>query len=189
MYTGRKVVLEQPAEKDAAILQKWYLNKEFRHWYDSYVSVSLDVIEEEIRLGKSITDPNATRVDFIVRSKRTNEPIGVASIKDIDRQNGRAEIALGIADEDKRLAGFGLDLMIVLCDIVFYEFGFEKCYTKVSDDNDLGLRSALSFGFIGEGKLRKHIFMDGKYVDQWILGMLKEEYEALDIVPRWKSRK
>ena len=189
MYTGRKILLEQPTEKDAAILQKWYLNKEFRHWYDSYVNVSLEAIEDEIRSGKSITDPSATRADFIVRNKRNNEPIGVASIKDIDRQNGHAEIALGIADEDKRLAGFGVDLMIVLCDIVFYDFGFEKCYTKINDDNDLGLRSALSFGFSGEGKLRRHIFADGQYVDQWILGMLKDEYEKLDIVPRWKSRK
>ena len=74
MYTGRKIILEQPTEADAAILQKWYLNKAFRHWYDSYVSVSLDMIQEEIRSGRSITDPSATRVDFIVRNKRNNEP-------------------------------------------------------------------------------------------------------------------
>lgn len=189
MYTGRKILLEQPTVEDAAVLQQWYLDKEFRHWYDSYVSVSLDMIAEDIQNSKPITDPSATRVDFVVRNKRDNEPIGVASIKEIDRQNGHAEIALGIADQDKRLAGFGVDLMIVLLDIVFYEFGFEKCYTKVNDDNDLGLRSALSFGFIGEGKLRKHIFIDGQYIDQWILGILKSEYEQLDIVPRWKSRK
>lgn len=189
MFTGRKIVLTQPTEQDAEILQKWYLNKDFRHWYDSYVSVSLDMITDDIKKGKSITDPGAKRVDFIVRNKRNNEAIGVASIKEIDRQNGHAEIALGIADEDKRLAGFGVDLMIVLLDIVFYEFGFEKCYTKVNDDNDLGLRSALSFGFIGEGKLRRHIFVDGKYIDQWILGMLREEYEKVAIVPKWKSRK
>lgn len=189
MFTGRKIILEQPAEKDAAVLQKWYLNKEFRYWYDSYVSVSLDMITEDIKNGKAITDPSATRVDFIVCNKRNNEPIGIASIKEIDRQNGHAEIALGIADESKRLAGFGVDLMIVLLDIVFYEFGFEKCYTKVNDDNDLGLRSALSFGFIGEGKLRNHIFRDGKYIDQWILGMLKSEYEKIAIVPKWKRRK
>lgn len=80
-------------------------------------------------------------------------------------------------------------MMIVLLDIVFYEFGFEKCYTKVNDNNTLGLKSALSFGFIGEGKLRRHIFMEGEYIDQWILGITKEEYEQLSFVPKWKARK
>ncbi len=75
------------------------MNKEFRHWYDSYMSVSLDMIEDEISKMKDVTDPSAERVDFVVKNKRNGEAIGIASIKDIDRQNGHAEIALGIADE------------------------------------------------------------------------------------------
>ncbi len=188
MFTGRKIILEKPAREDAFYFQKWFLDKEFRHWYDSYMSVSLDMIEEEISKMKDITDPSADRVDFVVKNKRNGEIIGIASIKDIDRQNGHAEIALGIADENNRRAGFGVDLMIVLADILFYHFGFEKCYTKVNDNNRLGLKSAMSFGFTAEGKLRKHTFIDGQYIDQWILGMTREEYEGLAIVPKWKAR-
>ena len=99
MFTGRKVLLEKPTEQDAAIFQKWFMDKEFRHWYDSYFSVSLDMIVDEINKAKDITDPSATRVDFIVKNKRNGNPIGIASIKEIDRQNGHAEIALGIADQ------------------------------------------------------------------------------------------
>lgn len=55
---------------------------------------------------------------------------------------------------------------------------------KVNDNNRLGLKSALSFGFTAEGKLRKHTFIDGQYIDQWILGMTREEYEGLSIVPK-----
>ena len=188
MFTGRKIVLEKPSKEDANYFQKWFLDKEFRHRYDSYLSVSMDMIEDEISRMKDITDPSASRVDFVVKNKRNGEIIGIASIKEIDRQNGHAEIALGIADEQNRRAGFGVDLMIVLADILFYHFGFEKCYTKVNDNNRLGLKSAMSFGFTAEGKLRNHTFIDGQYIDQWILGMTKEEYEALTIVPKWKAR-
>jgi RimJ/RimL family protein N-acetyltransferase len=52
----------------------------------------------------------------------------------------------------------------------------------------LGLNSAISFGFITEGKMRKQVFLEGRYVDIWILGLLKEEYEALPIVPKWKKK-
>ncbi len=188
MFTGRKIVLQKPTKEDASYFQRCFMDKKFRHWYDSYLSVSLDMIEEEISKMKDVTDPSADRVDFLVRNKRNGEAIGIASIKDIDRQNGHAEIALGIADEKNRLAGFGVDLMIVLAEVVFYHYGFEKCYCKVNDNNRLGLRSALSFGFTAEGKLRRHTFIDGTYIDQWILGMTREEYEALPIVPKWKSR-
>ena len=36
--------------------------------------------------------------------------------------------------------------------------------------------------------MRKQVFVEGNYVDLWILGLLKEEYEALPIVPKWKKR-
>ena len=181
--------MRQPEEGDAGVLQKWYLDKEFRQLYDAYSSVSLESILEEIRATGLIDDPKATSIDFIVLSKTDSAPIGVACIRNINRQNGNAEMVLGIGEKDKRLSGYGIDMMIVLLDIVFYQLGFVKCYLHVHDNNELGLKSALNFGFKAEGRLRKHTFLEGKYIDLWLLGMMKEEYEELSIVPKWKARK
>jgi RimJ/RimL family protein N-acetyltransferase len=188
MWKGRKIIMRQPQVKDAPVLQKWYMDKEFRQLYDAYSSVSLETILEEIRESKTFDDPNTTRVNFIVLQKRDQLPIGVASIRNINRQNGNAEIVFGIGEKDKRLAGYGVDMMVVLLDIIFYQLDFEKCYLMVHDNNDLGLNSAVNFGFKAEGRLRRHSFLEGKYVDLWILGLLKEEYEELPIVPKWKAR-
>ncbi|MBS5916354.1 MAG: GNAT family protein [Clostridiales bacterium] len=188
MLSGRKVLLEKPQIQDADVLQKWYLDKEFRLLYDGYRGNSLDMVMAEIKAGRDITDPHAERLNFLVRAKYNQEPIGVAAIMDIDRQNGHAAIAPGIADESKRLLGYGFDLMVVLCDTVFYDFGFRRVYMRVNDNNQLGLRSALSFGFQAEGQLRDHIFTGARYVDQWVLGLLKDEYEQLSVVKRWKAR-
>jgi RimJ/RimL family protein N-acetyltransferase len=87
-----------------------------------------------------------------------------------------------------RLAGYGVDILIVLLDILYYELGLEKAYLRIYGDHELGLNSAISFGFITEGKMRKQVFLEGRYVDIWILGLLKEEYEALPIVPKWKRK-
>lgn len=188
MFSGRKVILEKPQIKDADVLQRWYLDKEFRLLYDGYRGNSLDMIMAEIKDGQDILDPQATRLNFIVRAKHTGNPLGVAAIMDIDRQNGHVSVAPGIADESRRLMGFGFDLMVVLCDIVFHEFDFHRCYMRINDHNQLGLRSALSFGFKAEGQLRDHIFSGGRYYDQWIMGLLKEEYEKNSVVSRWKAR-
>lgn len=188
MFSGNQVRLDKPQISDADIMQKWYLDREFRRLYNGYRGNAIDMIMSEIKEGREITDPQAKQVNFIVKSKYTNEPIGMAAIMDIDRQNGHAAIALGIADAQKRLSGYGIDLMIVLCDIVFYQFGFNRCYMSVSHDNHLGLRSATSFGFQVEGKLREHEFVGGQYVDVWQLGLLKREYENIAIVDKWKKR-
>lgn len=188
MFSGKKIVLTKPQIQDADVLQKWYLDKDFRQLYDGYTGNSLDMIMDEIRHGADISDPQATRLDFIVSTKHKHTPIGVASIMDIDRQNGHARISLGIADTSKRLNWYGIDLMIVLCDIVFYQFGFNRCYMCINDNNQLGLRTAVNFGFHAEGQLRNHIFTGGQYVDRWVLGLMKDEYERISIVSRWKAR-
>ena len=108
MFSGKKVVLTKPQIQDADVLQKWYLNKEFRQLYDGYTGNSLEMIMEEIRNGSDIADPYAERVNFLVSTKHQNIPIGVASLSDIDRQNGHARISLGIADTSRRLGGMVL---------------------------------------------------------------------------------
>ena len=67
MFSGKKVVLTKPQIQDADVLQSWYLNKEFRQLYDGYTGNSLEMIMEEIRNGSDISDPHATRVNFIGR--------------------------------------------------------------------------------------------------------------------------
>ena len=70
MFSGKKVVLTKPQIQDADVLQSWYLNKEFRQLYDGYTGNSLEMIMEEIRNGSDISDPHATRVNFIVSTKQ-----------------------------------------------------------------------------------------------------------------------
>ena len=94
MFTGRKIILEKPTKADAFYFQKWFMNKEFRHWYDSYMSVSLDMIEAEIAQVKDVTDPSAERIDFAVKNKRNGETIGIASIKDIGMPKLRWALAM-----------------------------------------------------------------------------------------------
>jgi RimJ/RimL family protein N-acetyltransferase len=189
MWKGRKIIFRSLEFRDAATLQKWYVDKDFRLGYNEYASVDLETIQQEIAtFGGNVKDPRVGKVVYMVQRKSDQRPIGLAGLRNIDRRNGNAEIILGIGEKDMRLAGYGVDILILLLDIVFYQLGLEKAYYSINDNNGLGLRSALSFGFISEGKMRKQVFVEGNYVDLWILGLLKEEYEALPIVPKWKKR-
>jgi len=190
MLKGRKVSLRALEAKDAAILQKWYMDKDFRQAYDAYESIDMDSILDEIaQSGGGIYDPRATRLTFLVLRERDETPIGVCCLRNIDRMNGNAEMLLGIGEKDMRLAGFGLDLLIVLLDFAYEGLGLEKTYMRVLETQPYGLQNALKFGFKPEGHLRNQAFVDGKYVNIFFLGMLKSDYGKLSIVPKWKNRR
>jgi RimJ/RimL family protein N-acetyltransferase len=189
MLEGRKVILRTLEETDAEILQKWYMDKEFRQAYDAYESVELETIKEEIRRSKGgIYDPRLTNLPFLVLRHRDRKPIGICCLRDIDRLNGHAELLLGIGEKDMRLSGYGLDLLIVLLDFAYYDIGLRKTYMRVLESQPYGLQNALKFGYKPEGHLRDQAFVDGQYVNMFFLGLLRSEYERLSIVAKWKRR-
>ena len=189
MLKGRKVILRDLEPQDAEILQTWYMDRDFRQAYDAYDSIALDSILDEIAQSKGgMYDPRSTKLTFLVLRERDETPIGVCCLRDIDRMNGNAELLLGIGEKDMRLAGFGLDLLIVLLDFAYYGLGLEKTYMQVLENQPYGLQNALKFGYKPEGHLRNHAFIDGKYINVFFLGMLKSDYEKLSIVPKWKKR-
>ena len=157
MFSGKKVVLTKPQIQDADVLQSWYLNKEFRQLYDGYTGNSLEMIMEEIRNGSDISDPHATRVNFIVSTQAKRHPDRRRFHLGHRPAECHARISLGIADTSRRLGWYGIDLMIVLCDIVFLSVGFNRCYMCINDNNQLAMRTANNFGFRMEGQLRSHI--------------------------------
>jgi len=189
MLQGKKVCLRTLEAKDAEVLQKWYMDKDFRLAYDAYESIDLDSIREEIAQSRGgIYDPRLTKLTFLVLRERDHAPIGVCCLRNIDRLNGNAELLLGIGEKDMRLAGFGLDLLIVLLDFAYYGLDLRKTYMRVLENQPYALQNALKFGYKPEGHLRDQAFIEGKYVNVFFIGMLKPEYERLSIVPRWKKR-
>ena len=189
MLKGKKVSLRTLIEKDAEVLQKWYMDKDFRQAYDAYESIAMDAILEDIaKSSGGIYDPRLTKLTFMVLRERDQTPIGVCCLRNIDRLNGNAEVLLGIGEKDMRLAGFGIDLLIVLLDFAYYGLGMQKTYIQILENQPYGLQNAIKFGYKPEGHLRNHAFIDGRYMNVFFLGMLKSDYEKLSIVPKWKKR-
>ena len=190
MLKGKKVRLRALEAGDAAVMQKWYMDRDFHQAYDAYESNDLESILEEIAQSQEgIYDPRLTKLTFMVLRERDQKPIGLCCLRNIDRRNGNAELLLGIGEKDMRLAGFGLDLLIVLLDFAYYELGLQKTYMRILESQSYGLQNALKFGYKPEGHLRNQTFVDGDYMNVFFLGMLKADYEKLSIVPKWKSRK
>jgi RimJ/RimL family protein N-acetyltransferase len=93
---------------------------------------------------------------------------------------------LGIAIGDKRFwgKGYGRDALRVLLDYAFRLRNAHKVWLKVNAPNERAIRSYRACGFVEEGRLRRHVWGDGQYVDLVYMGILREEWESLAAGPQ-----
>ena len=44
--------------------------------------------------------------------------------------------------------------------------------------NERAIRCYQALGFVQEARLRRHVFVDGEYVDELVMGLLRDEWRA-----------
>jgi RimJ/RimL family protein N-acetyltransferase len=87
---------------------------------------------------------------------------------------------LGIAIGDKSFwgKGYGRDAVRVLLDYAFRMRNAHKVWLRVNAPNEHGIRAYKACGFVEEGRLRSHVWGDGRYVDLVYMGILREEFNG-----------
>ena len=103
-------------------------------------------------------------------------PIGVVSIDDIDFNNKKCEWGFYIYETSLRGRGIGQRFLVSVIDYVFNELGMEKLNGNVLEVNPNVIEMHKKLGFQMEGIRRKNILKNGKRIDVYNLGMLKEEW-------------
>lgn len=51
-------------------------------------------------------------------------------------------------------------------------------WLEVHAANERGIRAYRSCGFVEEGRMREHVWLGGRYADNVIMGVLREEWEG-----------
>jgi RimJ/RimL family protein N-acetyltransferase len=110
---------------------------------------------------------------LVISQKDAGVPIGVTGF--IDRGEGIAEVGyiLSAAYHGK---GFGSESLKDIARFAFYNQGYRKLIATVTSGNEASRRTLLKVGFQQEGTLRKNYFLHGCWQDDWIFGLLREEF-------------
>jgi RimJ/RimL family protein N-acetyltransferase len=89
--------------------------------------------------------------------------------------------ALGITIGDKAYwgRGYGTDAVRLLLDYAFRLRNIWRVYLTVNSTNERAIRAYRRCGFVEEGRLRAHVWSDGKYIDLVHMGILRDEWEAM----------
>lgn len=103
--------------------------------------------------------------------------IGNVMLQDIDWINRTARVPYMIGDKSVWGKGYATEARMLMLKFAFEERNLRRISAVVLEDNIASLRVNEKCGFKKEGLLRKSVFKNGKYHNQYILGLLKEEFD------------
>lgn len=87
------------------------------------------------------------------------------------------ELGIAIGDKTYWGRGYGRDAVRVLLDYAFRLRNAHRVWLKVNATNERGIRAYRACGFIEEGRLREHVWGDGRHIDLVLMGILRAEWE------------
>lgn len=169
--SGKITNLRPPQKSDVPLLTKWINDPEVRR----FIANTFPLTEKQEEGWYDGIGKDANRIDFVIETK-DGKPIGVMGMHKVNWINRTAITGALIGEREYWGKGYGTDAKMFLLDYAFNTLGLRKIGSDVIAFNKRSLRYSLHCGYKVEGRLRKHIFRDGREWDQIMLGVFKHEW-------------
>ncbi len=116
------------------------------------------------------------------------EYVGGLSYHTRDRKNGNYSFGV-VVFAPHRGRGYAQDATRLLLRYGFLERRYHKCNSACMAQNEASVRMHLALGFREEGRRRESIFYNGRYNDELLFGLTRDEFDANDAPfrPEWIS--
>ena len=115
--------------------------------------------------------------NFCIKTKENN-PIGDISLEFIDHRNRNAMIGLAIIGGENRKKGYGTEVISLILNYAFYELNMHRVYAGAFSFNAGSRRLFEKLGFVLEGINRGFVYRNGNFYDEYVMGMLKDDWSC-----------
>jgi len=173
---GEKVLLRAVTREDLGRLARFAndLEVELAGGGDSPLPRPFERIEKDFE--REVSEPPRDRTNFAIEAD--GECIGTCGLFNIDWTARHAELGIGIGDKEYWGRGYGRETVGLLLDYAFRLRNLRRVWLEVHSANERAMRAYRSCGFVGEGRMREHVWLGGRYVDNVIMGVMQKEWEA-----------
>lgn len=173
MYSGQLVKLRAYKEEDIEKAVEFINDEEVKKLMDSNIPFPMTKWQEEewVRSRKANTD---FTYDFAIEDLKTGKYIGGCSINECDVKNRTCVVGIMIGDKEYWGKGYGSDALKVLIKFIFEEVNMNKIKLNVFSFNNRAIACYKKVGFKEEGILKKEIYRNGRYHDEIIMAMFKD---------------
>ena len=177
LFTGELVWLTAfNPEVDAAIIAPWSRDTEFHRLADNDAAYPRPVKSTREWLERS--SDHGFR--FAIRTLRDDQLIGDTGVWIESWAHGEGWLGIAIGDRNYWGKGYGADAMRVLLRFAFGELNLRRVSLGVYAYNPRAMRSYEKIGFQREGLVRGDCLREGQRWDTVYMGILREEWQALN---------
>jgi RimJ/RimL family protein N-acetyltransferase len=177
MYYGEKVKLRAYKREDVPLACEYMNDSETKRHLVTDIPYPM-IYDQELKWYESLSSAKDS-YSFAIEDLDSGKYIGGCGINNINWLSRVATIGIFIGDKDYWSKGYGTDAMKVLVKFVFEQMNMNKIKLFVFGFNVRAQKCYEKCGFKVEGVLRQELFRDGKYYDEYCMGILREEWQEI----------
>ncbi|EXG83685.1 acetyltransferase, ribosomal protein N-acetylase [Clostridium sp. ASBs410] len=175
LFESDKIILRKMRLEDTELYHQWRNDIEVMQSTAPLLDV-YNIKETEEFVTHVILGSHFSK-SYIIVERKSEKPIGVTSLINIDYKNRNAECIIDIGDKEVWGKGYGTEAMKLIIDFGFLEMNLHRIFLRVFSFNCRAIKLYEKLGFQQEGKLRESIFRGGQWHDIIHMSILKNEYQ------------
>ncbi|MCX6764166.1 MAG: GNAT family protein [Candidatus Nealsonbacteria bacterium] len=171
---NEKDILLRPVRKsDLECLLKWMNDTEVNQYLLNRFPMT------EITEGKWIEELSTTRrnTDIVFMIEVKQKPIGICGLHMINLIDQNAGVGMAIGEKKYWSKGYGTESLRLLVNYAFRNLNLNSLSAGAMDFNERSIKMQKKIGFQREGRRRQHFFKNGKFHDEILFGLLREEWK------------
>jgi RimJ/RimL family protein N-acetyltransferase len=177
------LTVENP-EVMAGNFSRWNQDTEWLRLLDTDPPRMFSAKKWQAWLEKDLEKSVSNEIFFAIRTLEGDPLIGFIGLFDLFMQHGDTLVAIALGEREYWGKGYGTDAMRIILRYAFNELNLRRVGLIVFEYNPRAIRSYEKAGFQLEGTVRKVILRDGKRWDFRYMGILREEWLALNSLTR-----
>lgn len=155
-------------------MREWFRDPETsRYW-----GLSPIVPENQFEADLAGKFQKFERDGYFAIEDATGKLVGRAEYEHFDAIDRTAEIMILLGRSETRGKGIGFDALVTLLAYLFRDRRAERAWLTVLTWNEAAIRLYEKVGFAHEGRLVSDCWVGGEYHDQFVMGVLREEFET-----------
>ena len=168
---GTKVYLRPLEESDAPECWTWLNDPEVRRTLAVRAGPNTEAMSRDWIRGFDFRRDQG----FAIVTRADDVYIGNCDLREINFIDRNASLGIVIGRKDQWGHGFGTEAVALLCRHAFENLNLHRVSLSCYATNERGLRLYARVGFQVEGRRREQVFLQGRWVDEIVMGILRGE--------------
>ena len=171
---GKRIYLRSFCKADIPIWFDWFNDPHITAYMNKGIFPNTELIQEEHFnfISKSKND-----LQLAIILKEHDQLIGTIGIHEIDWIHRQGDVSILIADKSQWGNRIATEAISLIVQHAFIKMNLKRLTAGMAVKNEGAKKCFENNNFILEGTRRKHRFCQGEYVDIYLLGLLREEWE------------